>query len=178
MHFRSLRSTHSSHKLRDGARPEVVRDILGHASIDVTQNVYGKSEWMRSPKLSQASGRAVHSTQTIASGASARRILARRRQFNGGVTLRVRGCDDYAACDDEQSADEHCQRWNLLERQPRDGLSGEKEKHHVAAEQFAEVPGRRIDSPSAYEPHERRDDFEGEVRVKATQKSLAATKAC
>jgi hypothetical protein len=31
--------------LREGARPEVVRDILGHANIDVTQNVYGKSWW-------------------------------------------------------------------------------------------------------------------------------------
>jgi site-specific recombinase XerD len=29
--------------LREGARPEVVQDILGHANIDVTQNVYGKS---------------------------------------------------------------------------------------------------------------------------------------
>jgi integrase len=34
---------HSSRMLREGARPEVVRDILGHANIDVTQNVYGKS---------------------------------------------------------------------------------------------------------------------------------------
>jgi site-specific recombinase XerD len=34
---------HSSHMLREGARPETVRDILGHANIDVTQNVYGKS---------------------------------------------------------------------------------------------------------------------------------------
>jgi integrase len=48
---------HSSHMLREGARPEIVRDILGHANIDVTQNVYGKSWWeserMRSPKLSK-----------------------------------------------------------------------------------------------------------------------------
>ena len=34
---------HSSHRPREGARPEAVRDILGHANIDVTQNVYGKS---------------------------------------------------------------------------------------------------------------------------------------
>jgi len=40
---RSFRSMHSSHMLREGARPETVRDILGHANIDVTQNVYGKS---------------------------------------------------------------------------------------------------------------------------------------
>jgi integrase len=37
---------HSTHMLREGARPELVRDnILGHANIDVTQNVYGKSWW-------------------------------------------------------------------------------------------------------------------------------------
>jgi len=34
---------HSSYTLCDGARPEIVRDILGHANIDVTQNVYRKS---------------------------------------------------------------------------------------------------------------------------------------
>jgi len=27
------------------ARPEIVRDNMGHANIDVTQNVYGKSWW-------------------------------------------------------------------------------------------------------------------------------------
>lgn len=31
--------------LSEGARPEVVRDILGHANIDVTQNVYRKCWW-------------------------------------------------------------------------------------------------------------------------------------
>jgi hypothetical protein len=31
--------------LREGARPEVVRDNMGHANIDVTQNVCGKSWW-------------------------------------------------------------------------------------------------------------------------------------
>jgi integrase len=31
--------------LREGARPEVVRDNMGHANIDVTQNIYGKSWW-------------------------------------------------------------------------------------------------------------------------------------
>ena len=36
---------HSSRMLRGGATPEIVRDILGHANIDVTQNVYGKSWW-------------------------------------------------------------------------------------------------------------------------------------
>jgi len=28
--------------LREGARPEIVGDKLGHVDIDVTQNVYGK----------------------------------------------------------------------------------------------------------------------------------------
>jgi hypothetical protein len=36
---------HSGRTLRQGARPELVRDILGHANIDVTQNVYGKCWW-------------------------------------------------------------------------------------------------------------------------------------
>jgi hypothetical protein len=31
--------------LREGARPEVVGDILGHVNIDVIQNVYGKGWW-------------------------------------------------------------------------------------------------------------------------------------
>jgi hypothetical protein len=31
--------------LREGARPEVVRDNMGHANIDVTQNVSGESGW-------------------------------------------------------------------------------------------------------------------------------------
>jgi len=34
---------HSSHMLREGARPEIARDNMGHANIDVTRNVYGKS---------------------------------------------------------------------------------------------------------------------------------------
>jgi integrase len=43
--LRSFRTMHSSLMLREGARPEVVRDNMGHANIDVTQNVYGKSWW-------------------------------------------------------------------------------------------------------------------------------------
>jgi integrase len=31
--------------LREDARPEIVRDNMGHANIDVTQDVYGKSRW-------------------------------------------------------------------------------------------------------------------------------------
>jgi hypothetical protein len=36
---------HSSCMLREGARPEVVGDILGHVNIGVTRNVYGKGWW-------------------------------------------------------------------------------------------------------------------------------------
>lgn len=34
---------HCSLMLRTDARPEVTRDNMGHANIDVTQNVYGRS---------------------------------------------------------------------------------------------------------------------------------------
>jgi integrase len=44
-YFRSFRTMHSSRMLREGATPEIVRDILGQANIDVTQNAYGKSWW-------------------------------------------------------------------------------------------------------------------------------------
>jgi integrase len=43
--FRSFRTMHSSLMLRAGARPDVTRDNMGHANIDVTQNVYGRSWW-------------------------------------------------------------------------------------------------------------------------------------
>jgi integrase len=43
--FRSFRTMHSSLMLRTGARPEVTRDNMGHANIDVTQNVYGRRWW-------------------------------------------------------------------------------------------------------------------------------------
>jgi integrase len=43
--FRSFRTMHCSLMLRTGARPEVTRDNMGHANIDVTQNVYGRSWW-------------------------------------------------------------------------------------------------------------------------------------
>ncbi len=42
-YFRSFRTMHSGHVLRESARPEIVRDNMGHANIDVTQNVYSKS---------------------------------------------------------------------------------------------------------------------------------------
>jgi hypothetical protein len=34
---------HSSHMLREGTWPEIVRDNMGHANIDVTHVVYCKS---------------------------------------------------------------------------------------------------------------------------------------
>jgi integrase len=43
--FRSFRTMHCSLMLRTGARPEVTRDNMGHANIDMTQNVYGRSWW-------------------------------------------------------------------------------------------------------------------------------------
>jgi len=43
--FRSFRTMYSSLMLCGGARPEVVRDNMGHSNIDVPQNVYGKSWW-------------------------------------------------------------------------------------------------------------------------------------
>jgi hypothetical protein len=36
---------HSSLMSSAGARPEVTRDNMGHANIDVTQNVYNKTWW-------------------------------------------------------------------------------------------------------------------------------------
>jgi hypothetical protein len=44
-HFRSFRAVYSRHTLREGARSDEARDILGHANIDVTQNVYSKNCW-------------------------------------------------------------------------------------------------------------------------------------
>jgi len=44
-HFRSFRAVYSRHTLREGARAEDVWGILGHANIDVTQNVYRKNRW-------------------------------------------------------------------------------------------------------------------------------------
>jgi integrase len=35
----------SSCRLDERARPEIVRNILGHVDIRMTQNVYGKSWW-------------------------------------------------------------------------------------------------------------------------------------
>ncbi len=43
--FRSFRTMHSSLMGRAGARPEVIRDNMGHHDIDLAQNVYGKTWW-------------------------------------------------------------------------------------------------------------------------------------
>jgi len=43
--FRSFRTMHASLMRRTGARPEVTRDNMGHAGIDVTLNVYSQSWW-------------------------------------------------------------------------------------------------------------------------------------
>ena len=36
---------HFSHRLRETARPEMVRDNMGHAKIDVTQILFVRSWW-------------------------------------------------------------------------------------------------------------------------------------
>jgi integrase len=43
--FRRFRTMHSSLMSSVGVRPEVTRDNMGHATIDVTQNVYNKTWW-------------------------------------------------------------------------------------------------------------------------------------
>jgi integrase len=43
--FRSFRTMHSSLMSSIGVRPEVTQDNMGHASIDVTQNVYNSTGW-------------------------------------------------------------------------------------------------------------------------------------
>src|SRR5260370_9121498 len=50
-YFRSFRTAHSSHRLREGASPELVRYNMGHANISVTQRFTaragGNTEGMR-----------------------------------------------------------------------------------------------------------------------------------
>jgi hypothetical protein len=43
--FRSFRTMHSSLMSSIGVRPEVRRDNMGHANVDVTQNVYNRTWW-------------------------------------------------------------------------------------------------------------------------------------
>ena len=38
-YLRNFRTMHSGHVLREDTRPEVVRDDLGHANIDVTHGL-------------------------------------------------------------------------------------------------------------------------------------------
>lgn len=56
--FRSFRTMHSSLMGRSGARPEVIRDNMGHSDIDITQNVYGKSWWEERVRCGLGCGRA------------------------------------------------------------------------------------------------------------------------
>ena len=43
--FRRFRTMHSSLMSSLGVRPEVTRDNMGHATVDVTQNVYNRTWW-------------------------------------------------------------------------------------------------------------------------------------
>ena len=43
--FRSIRKMHASLLRRTGARPEIMRDNLGHAEIGIGLNVYSESWW-------------------------------------------------------------------------------------------------------------------------------------
>jgi hypothetical protein len=43
--FRNFRTMHSSLMSSIGVRPEVTRDNMGHANVDVTQNVYNRTWW-------------------------------------------------------------------------------------------------------------------------------------
>ena|SRR5438270_1756078 len=43
--FRSFRTMLSSLMSSVGVRPEVTRDNMGHATVDVTQNVYNRTWW-------------------------------------------------------------------------------------------------------------------------------------
>jgi integrase len=43
--FRRFRTMHSSLMSSIGVRPEVTRDNMGHATVDVTQNVYNRTWW-------------------------------------------------------------------------------------------------------------------------------------
>ena len=69
-YFRNFSILHSSQRLREGARPEIVQDTLGHANIAVTQNSYatagGKSVWMRSPQAVEAVTNAAHNAESEA----------------------------------------------------------------------------------------------------------------
>jgi integrase len=78
--FRSFRTMHSSLMLREGARPEVVRDNMGHANIDVTQNVYGKSWW---EERVDAVTRAVEAVATAAKAEGPNSISLNASATNG-----------------------------------------------------------------------------------------------
>ena len=43
--FRSFRTMHASLMSKGGARPETIRDNMGHSEISLTQNIYIKTWW-------------------------------------------------------------------------------------------------------------------------------------
>jgi integrase len=63
--FRSFRTMHSSLMSSIGVRPEVTRDNMGHATVDVTQNVYNRTWWEeRVEAVSMAVARILSATCT------------------------------------------------------------------------------------------------------------------
>ena len=74
--------------MREGARSEVARDIMGHANIDVTQHVYDKSWWEeRADAVTQAD-------ETVPNAAQNAEVEAKKNQPESvsnacGFTLQV-----------------------------------------------------------------------------------------
>jgi hypothetical protein len=61
-----------SHMLHEDAMAEVMRDNMGHANIDVTQNVCGKSWWeVRVDAVSQA-------VEAVTNAAQSARVIVQR----------------------------------------------------------------------------------------------------
>jgi integrase len=71
--FRSFRTMHSSLMSSIGVRPEVTRDNMGHANVDVTQNVYNRTWWEERLE-------AVSMAARLRYGASFWRNLCRQRE--------------------------------------------------------------------------------------------------
>jgi hypothetical protein len=66
--------------LGEGARPEVVRDILGHVNICVTQNVYGNGWWK---ERVDAATQAVEAVNNSRGYFGIVENVARRRKYRG-----------------------------------------------------------------------------------------------
>ena len=78
---------HSSHLLREAQGRRLVRDIPGHANIDVTRNVYGKSRWEeRVDAVTQA-------VEAVTNAAQNARKKRKRISLNLSAT---NGCPRYA----------------------------------------------------------------------------------